>query len=495
MALTALINLITANATQQGSADRITGAEMRAILTEIVNTIEGDVSFSAAIPFNKLVSNMAAYSGASPVTFTANASGAVSGFGTVLKYTANGGSNTPNLSAFKKTSISGNFVETNGTVNVIMFVRIGADYWYTVFQEAGTSTGNTTPAAPTLTADDSANTLSASHTLGTSEIVVSENGGAYVAYSGTINVGDVARAAGYWKFKIKAATGRNESAVVDSPAFTVAGNITPAAPTGGAVDDAANTFTFTLNPSYAASEHEYNLNGAGYVACSSNVINVGNVAVAIGGLLVRVKAATGRNASATLSNTTAFTVTAGSLIVEDTFNAGDTADLAGRSTPTGAKVWERYSSSTGYIGIGDNMAKMFTTGGNGEYRLPVGVRNVDMRVTMQGIDGGAWFLMLCFADDNNVIKVGVKTGEVYQYLAGDYGGAPMFAGSGVSAPGDVIRAVLNGTNLTIYRNATKLWDAAENGKSINAALSSTDHGMQSYTDTTSFMDNLQFFTV
>jgi hypothetical protein len=86
-----------------------------------------------------------------------------------------------------------------------------------------TGSGVTTPAPPTVTADDTSNTLSASHTLGTSEIVVSTNNSAYVAYSGTISVGDVARASGYWKFKIKSASGRNESSVVDSPAFTVEG--------------------------------------------------------------------------------------------------------------------------------------------------------------------------------------------------------------------------------------------------------------------------------
>lgn len=84
--------------------------------------------------------------------------------------------------------------------------------------------GNTTPAAPTLAANDSADTLAASHALGTSEIVFSTNNGSYVAYTSTISVGDVARAAGYYKFKIKSAAGRNESAVVDSPAFTVAGS-------------------------------------------------------------------------------------------------------------------------------------------------------------------------------------------------------------------------------------------------------------------------------
>lgn len=79
--------------------------------------------------------------------------------------------------------------------------------------------GNVTPVAPTLTANDSANTLTASHALGTSEILMSVNDGTYVAYS-AISVGNVARAAGYWKFKIRSATGRNESPVALSPAFT-----------------------------------------------------------------------------------------------------------------------------------------------------------------------------------------------------------------------------------------------------------------------------------
>jgi hypothetical protein len=85
------------------------------------------------------------------------------------------------------------------------------------------ATANTTPAAPTIIADDTANTIDATHTLGDSEIMVSENNGSYVQFDGTpISVGDVARAAGYYKFKIKSATGRNESAVASSPAFTVA---------------------------------------------------------------------------------------------------------------------------------------------------------------------------------------------------------------------------------------------------------------------------------
>lgn len=85
---------------------------------------------------------------------------------------------------------------------------------------AGGNPGNTTPVAPTVTANDTNNTLDFSSTLGNSEIVISINGGAYVAYTGQINVGDVERPAGYWKAKIKVDTGRNESSITNSPAFT-----------------------------------------------------------------------------------------------------------------------------------------------------------------------------------------------------------------------------------------------------------------------------------
>jgi hypothetical protein len=87
--------------------------------------------------------------------------------------------------------------------------------------------GNTTPVAPTLDSNDGFNTLAATHSLGTSQILVSENGGAYVAYAGTIQVGDVSREQGYWKFKTKASAGRNESDVALSPQFTVAGAPSP----------------------------------------------------------------------------------------------------------------------------------------------------------------------------------------------------------------------------------------------------------------------------
>lgn len=77
-----------------------------------------------------------------------------------------------------------------------------------------------TPAKPVQTPDDENDTYSLSSPLGASEIVVSIGGADYVPYAGTINVGDVDRDPGYYKSKIKAASGRNESDVTSSPAFT-----------------------------------------------------------------------------------------------------------------------------------------------------------------------------------------------------------------------------------------------------------------------------------
>lgn len=84
----------------------------------------------------------------------------------------------------------------------------------------GATLPNYTPVAPTLNANDTANTLSAAHWLGTGEIEVNENSGGWTAYSGEISVGDVTRTAGYWQFRVKSASGRNVSPTADSPSFS-----------------------------------------------------------------------------------------------------------------------------------------------------------------------------------------------------------------------------------------------------------------------------------
>ncbi len=167
--------------------------------------------------------------------------------------------------------------------------------------------GNVTPAAPVVTGNDTANTLIASHTLGISEILVSENEGTYIAYTGSINVGNVARPAGYWKFKIKATTGRNESPVANSPAFTVT-LANPVAPTGGTVNNETREWTIILVSGYTAAQHETSVdNGVTWATNTSNVFIVGNDAYPTGYVKSRVKASATNNAGAVLSSKSAFT--------------------------------------------------------------------------------------------------------------------------------------------------------------------------------------------
>ena len=73
------------------------------------------------------------------------------------------------------------------------------------------------PGAPTVVADDAANTLAFS---GAGTIEFSENNGAWVDYAGIINVGNVARAAGYWRARVKANGAIPAGNIASSPAFT-----------------------------------------------------------------------------------------------------------------------------------------------------------------------------------------------------------------------------------------------------------------------------------
>jgi hypothetical protein len=212
----------------------------------------------------------------------------------------------------------------------------------------------TTPNAPTLVADDAANTLTASHALGSSEILVSENGGAFAAYTAQINVGNVARAAGYWKFKTKAATLRNESAVVNSPAFTEVIATTPNAPTLAA-DDAANTLT--ASHALGSSEILVSENGGAFITYTGQ-INVGNVARTAGYWKFKTKAATLRNESAVV-NSPAFTEViattpnAPTLVADDAANTLTASHALGSSEILVSENGGAFASYTGQINVGN----------------------------------------------------------------------------------------------------------------------------------------------
>lgn len=125
-------------------------------------------------------------------------------------------------------------------------------------------------------------------------------------------------------YRVKAtASGYNDSNYAGTSATTnTAGATTPNAPTAFIVDDVNNTADWTNNPTYTSvTDYEYTVDGGVTV---NNVtvkpVNVGDVAKAAGQVGVRIKAASGRNASAWLYNSTAYTSTGGgTYIVEKTF--------------------------------------------------------------------------------------------------------------------------------------------------------------------------------
>ncbi|WP_231464662.1 hypothetical protein [Pedobacter sp. Leaf132] len=198
----------------------------------------------------------------------------------------------------------------------------------------GSGGGNTTPAPPTLTANDSTDTLTASHALGTSEIVMSINDAAYVAYS-PISVGNVARAAGYWKFKIKSATGRNESSVVSSPAFTVASG-------GGAFTP--KTIFINLCSEYA--------DGSVTNPPNANVLNATNSALGTvnGFTSPNLKDITGALTGITLTNSGAFSG-GNSQISTAQDSAGNTGVYENAAVNTGWSVNGGTSAKINFLGL------------------------------------------------------------------------------------------------------------------------------------------------
>lgn len=122
---------------------------------------------------------------------------------------------------------------------------------------------------------------------------------------------------GTHNFKVAAydASG-NSSAYSATAAITLTTVVadTPPAPTNPVTDDTADTFGFTLSAGYVLADHEYSLNsGTTFSPVTVNPISVGANNYSVGQILVRVKAAAGRKAGGSLSNTVAFTASASTL--------------------------------------------------------------------------------------------------------------------------------------------------------------------------------------
>lgn len=87
--------------------------------------------------------------------------------------------------------------------------------------------------------------------------------------------------------------------------------IVPDAPTNMVINDDLDTISFTPNPAYALSEHEYTTNYSSYspswAIVPSNPLMVGDVNIPSGNFAIRVREATNRTASVALVSTTDIT--------------------------------------------------------------------------------------------------------------------------------------------------------------------------------------------
>lgn len=231
---TQLTTLVTSNLTASGS-DTITGAELRAVLLAMIDRMY-ELPFSTKISSYTAAlvdeNTMIRMNIGSANTFTIPSNSTVAFELDTPITVRNIGSGITTLTPASGVTFIGSGTYTLSQYQSAVLVKVATDTWDVLINAASTTGGNTTPAAPTVFADDTANTLSFSHALGATQIEVSTNGGTYTdyatAYPGLeIAVGDVARAIGYYKARTKAATGRNVSPEANSPAFTVAGSSGP----------------------------------------------------------------------------------------------------------------------------------------------------------------------------------------------------------------------------------------------------------------------------
>lgn len=171
-------------------------------------------------------------------------------------------------------------------------------------------------AAPQTVSDDSANTFSWQLVNGYGQISdyeISIDSAAWrtaTAADRSITIGNEKRDAGYVRVRVKAVAGvREAGATASSSAFTKAATAAPA-PTNPVVDDVANTFDWTFANGFTdAADYQYRIGNGAWMTATAKPVQVGDVAIAAGGVELRVAAVAGEwLASPVITNADAFTI-------------------------------------------------------------------------------------------------------------------------------------------------------------------------------------------
>lgn len=171
-------------------------------------------------------------------------------------------------------------------------------------------------AAPQAVSDDSANTFSWQLVNGYGQISdyeISIDSAAWrttTAADRSIAIGNEKRDAGYVRVRVKAIAGLREAgAIAASAAFKKDATAAPA-PTNPVVDDVANTFDWTFANGFTdAADYQYRIGNGAWITATAKPVQVGDVAIAVGGVELRVAAVAGEwLASPVIINADAYTI-------------------------------------------------------------------------------------------------------------------------------------------------------------------------------------------
>lgn len=179
--------------------------------------------------------------------------------------------------------------------------------------------------------------------------------------------------------------------------------------------------------------------------------------------------------------------TATSSFFNDNFNRANTTNLTS-SIPTGAGTnpWEFIVNSAftqGTIGIVNNAIQLTSAANTyGTAVINTNTISVSLEATI-ATPGTTLFGWLCVTDVANKVQVNLMTGEVYETVGGT--NSLIYAGSGTSIAGSVMKMIVSGTSIFIYRNNVYLGMGALSGSNL-----ATKHGVYIFQDTAGRIDNV-----
>jgi len=185
-----------------------------------------------------------------------------------------------------------------------------------------------------------------------------------------------------------------------------------------------------------------------------------------------------------------FSTTASSIVAQDTFTGADTSNILAslRVTPIGGFAWN--GNGTGAFGIVSNLLKLTSASTTSEFNyFDPGKRDVDVTIVVNNV--GTLFnsaLWLAWTNGSNYIQIG-QDSSIRQTVGGTVTVLVAGSGAGNWANGDTIRVVLNGVNISVYKNGTLFGTSG----SVSASLTGQNLGYFIYQDNISALSSITVY--